>query len=132
MIGVDVTQLCEAAPALYNALLEAFEHDPARQYLAEMVRLWRADRPDCKLLLHDPLVIYYRANPPLCGMESITAAVITEGFARGMTLNVNAYGKKWMNESAYAGYPMKTCRTARTVDEEKLNWLICADFIGKR
>lgn len=127
-IGADVTHLCEGDPALYQALFSAPKDQPARQYLAEMAALWRADRPSAKLLLHDPLVICYLADPSLCGMQPITAAVLTDGFARGMTLNVNAYGKKWMNESAYAGYPMKVCQAARSVNTEALNGKLAADF----
>jgi len=127
-IGADVTHLCEAEPDLYNALLHAPHNDRAREYLAEMCELWRNDRPGARLLLHDPLVIYYLAEPSLCSMQSITAAVITEGFARGMTLNVNAYGKKRMNEAAYAGHPMKICRAAQKVDVGKLNRMLCDDL----
>lgn len=127
-IGADVTHLCEAESALYDALVNYTGDDPARRYLTEMCGLWRKDRPGAKLLLHDPLVVYYAEDPSLCGTESITAAVLTDGFARGMTVNVNAYGKKWMNESAYAGYPMKICRAAKTVDLEEFNRRISADF----
>ncbi|MBQ8186971.1 MAG: nucleoside hydrolase [Clostridia bacterium] len=127
-IGADVTHLCEAEPALYDALVNYTGDDPARRYLTEMCGLWRKDRPDAKLLLHDPLVVYYAEDPSLCGMREITAAVLTDGFARGMTVNVNAYGKKWMNESAYAGYPMKLCRAAQTVDLDGFNQRILGDY----
>ena len=61
-------------------------------------------------------------------VEPTQTVVLTEGFARGMTLSVNAYGKKWMNESAYAGYPMKSCKAAKTVDLAEFNRRILADF----
>lgn len=128
-MGADVTHLCEACPALYDAIIGYSGENKARQYLAEMSGLWRKDRPNATLLLHDPLVVYYLDNPSLCGMETITAAVLTDGYARGMTVNVNAYGKKWMNESAYTGYPMKKCRAAKTVDVDGFNRQILEDFL---
>lgn len=128
-IGADVTHLCEAEPALCNVLFGASHNNAAHQYLSEMCGLWRADRPKAKLLLHDPLVIYYLADPSLCGMESICAAVLTQGLARGMTLNVNAYGKKHMN-AAYNGLELKRCKAARSVNVAAFNRMICADYIG--
>jgi len=128
-IGADVTHLCEAEPVLYDALMHGSKEDLAWKYLCEMCRIWRTDRPDAKLLLHDPLVVYYAEDPSICGTEVITAVVLTDGYARGMTLNVNAYGKKLMNRTAYEGYPMKECRAARTVDLEQFNRRIRKDFV---
>lgn len=127
-LGADVTHFCAGDSLLYDALLNYTGSEPARHYLGDLCKLWQKDRPEAKLLLHDPLVVYNLAVPTLCQMEPATVAVIPDGFARGMSLNVDAYGKMWMNPSAYAEYPLKKCRVAKTVDVKKFLEMMHADF----
>ena len=103
-IGADVTHQMLGEEALYNNLLHYTGNEPGHQYLTELCRLWREDRPKSKLLLHDPLVVYYAEDPTLCEMKPASVVVMTDGYARGMTLNVDAYGKKRMNAAAYANF----------------------------
>lgn len=126
--GADVTHLCRADETLYNSLMNYEGSKAAHRYLREMCDLWKKDRPDALLLLHDPLVIYNIAEPQLCGMQTAEVAVICEGFARGMSLNVDAYGKRRLNISAYEGQKLKKCLVAKTVDVETLLKMMNADF----
>jgi inosine-uridine nucleoside N-ribohydrolase len=43
------------------------------------------------------LAVYYAVHPEVLGMEAQKIAVITDGYARGLTLNVDAYNKAYMN-----------------------------------
>lgn len=56
--------------------------------------------------LHDPLAIYFAINNDVCVMEKARIEVITDGFARGITLNVDEYSKEYLNPY-YLGYAKK-------------------------
>ena len=127
-IGADVTHLCKGDKQIYDAIVNNTGESPARRYLTEMCALWKADRPQSALLLHDPLVVYYAEDPEICDMREIQVAVIKEGFARGMTLNVDGYGKSGMNRTAYEGYPLKKCRAAYSVNLDRFFNRVLTDF----
>lgn len=127
-MGADVTHLCKGDEKLYDTVINCTGKDPARRYLWEMCERWKVDRPGSALLLHDPLVVYYVEDPSICGMREISAAILKDGFARGMSLNVDAYGKIWMNRAAYEGYPLKKCKVAQTVELDTLFQRISDDF----
>jgi len=128
-IGADVTHRMVATEALYERLMQYRGGDPAQCYLSELCRLWRADRPRAELVLHDPLVIYYVADPAVCQMKKAPIVVLTEGFARGMTLNVDAYTKKYLNEEAYLGTDTaKKTLFACDVNKELFDTRILEDF----
>ena len=103
-LGADVTHLMEAEKRLYDNLLHYTGSEQGHTYLTLLCNLWRTNRPKAKLLLHDALVVYYVADPTLCGMRSASVLVMTEGFASGMTLNVDAYGKRRYFPEAYEGF----------------------------
>ena len=128
-IGADVTHLTVGEDKLYHNLLNYQGQDKGHLYLTELCHLWKKDRPTAKLLLHDPLVIYYLTNPEVCGMKPASVAVITEGFAKGMTLNVDAYGKMRFHPDVYRNFDMNhKASVAATVNCELLNRLIFDDF----
>ena len=128
-IGADVTHLMEGEPALYDSMFNYSGNNEGRQYLRELCRLWKADRPNSKFLLHDPLVIYYADDKSLCETEEAPIAVLTDGFAKGITLNINAYSKKRLNPVAYADFDKShTARVAKTADRERFNERIFIDF----
>lgn len=128
-MGADVTHLTEAEGALYDNLLNYQGEESGHVYLSQLCRLWRNDRPKAKLLLHDPLVIYYVAHGELCSMKDASVIVLTEGVAKGMTFNVDAYGKRVMNLDAYAGFDeTHKARVAAAVDRDAFNAMILKDF----
>ena len=128
-IGADVTHLMIGEPALYDNLLNYSGSEKAHIYLAELCRLWREDRPKAELVLHDPLVIYYLADPNICKMNYVSVAVMTDGYGRGMTLNVDAYSKKAYNPEAYFDFDEKRRHlVASAVDRDTFNPRIFNDF----
>ena len=103
-VGADVTHLTVSEERLYSNLLDYKGKEKGHIYLTRLCKLWRKDRPSAKLVLHDPLVIYYLAYPDILGMKQAPIVVLTDGYARGITLNVDAYSKKRLNPAPYAGF----------------------------
>ena len=68
--------------------------------------LWSIVNPDRCPTLHDPLAVYYAMRPDICEVESQRVKVITDGYARGLTLNIDAYNKSYMNPVC-DGYDMR-------------------------
>ncbi|MBQ9746151.1 MAG: nucleoside hydrolase [Clostridia bacterium] len=128
-ISADVTHKTVAEDALYENIVNYSGTNPAQIYLKELCALWKIDRPKALLLLHDPLVIYYVADPSFYTMRKASVAVVTEGVAKGVTLNVEAYTKKWMNEEAYIGFDMsRKILFSSAVDRDVFNARILKDF----
>ncbi len=128
-IGADVTHLTLAEKSLYDNLLNYKGDEKGHIYLTELCNLWKKDRPEAPLLLHDPLVIYYLADPCICGMKYAPIVVLTDGYARGMTVNVDAYGKMKFNPKAYVDFDEShRALVAATVDIEAFNARIFNDF----
>ena len=128
-LGADVTHLMIGEQALYTNLLDYQGNEPGHRYLTELCKLWRINRPKSKLLLHDPLVVYYVADPTLCDMKTASVVVMTEGYAKGLTLNVNAYGKRRLNPEAYQGFDeTRKALVAAKADRDAFNRRILADF----
>ena len=129
-IGADVTHLMEGEQTLYDLIDDYNGDNEGRNYLSTLFKLWKVDRPNSKFLLHDPLVIYYAEDETICQTEDAPIAVLTDGFAKGMTLNVKAYGKKWLNKSAYVDFDMThTANVARTANREEFNKRILEDYL---
>lgn len=128
-IGADVTHLMIGEPMLYDNLMNYNGRDKGHSYLTELCHLWKADRPQAKLILHDPSVIYYLADPGICKMNYASIAVMTDGYGRGMTLNVDAYGKRAFNPDAYACFDAEhRALVATAVDRDAFNSRIFDDF----
>ena len=128
-IGADVTHLTVGEDALYDNLLNYKGNEKGHIYLKELCYLWKKDRPEAKLLLHDPLVIYYLADPSVCGMNYASVVVMTDGYARGLTFNVDAYSKKQLNSDAYVDFnDDHKVLVAATVDLNDFNARIFNDF----
>ncbi len=91
-MGADVTHQLDIGEENSRYLLSLQTDDPAAAYVCDLYRQWQA-RSGGRAMLHDPLVILYAAEPEVCRMEEACVSVITEGAARGVTLNVDAYSK---------------------------------------
>ena len=62
-------------------------------------------------------------------MKKASVVIITDGFAKGITLNVEEYTKKWMNEEAYAGFDMsRKVLFSTEIDKDTFNSRILKDF----
>ena len=128
-LGADVTHQTVASNAIYHNLLHYTGSEAGHAYLTALCRMWRRCCPHAELVLHDPLVICYVADPTLCHMEHAPVAVIKEGCARGLTLNVDAYGKKAYNRAAYADFNgERKALVAKTVDVDAFFTYLQRDF----
>ncbi len=105
---------CMGADVTHRLLLSRDEHqklidckkDGATKEIGELIRLWSIVNPDRCPTLHDPLAVYYAMRPDICKVESQRVKVITDGYARGLTLNIDAYNKSYMNPVC-DGYDMR-------------------------
>ena len=98
-IGADVTHRLPLSEEQIGKIC-ACERDGAAREIARLMRLWREAVPDRLPALHDPLAIRYAACPEICKMAEQRITVISDGACRGLTLNVDAYGKAYMNPAA--------------------------------
>ena len=95
-VGADVTHKTVLNREEHEIMLNCKKDDAAIE-IAELIRLWSVVNPDRYPTLHDPLAIYYAIHPEVIETERQRVAVITEGYARGLTLNIDAYNKAYMN-----------------------------------
>jgi len=124
-IGADVTH--RLASDYLKPLLAKAEVG-ALGYVGAQYRQWQQDYPENALVLHDSLAVYYALDPSVCNMVSIRTKVITVGFAKGLTLNVDSYGKESLN-SAYAGFDREhRVLAAADVDLDKFHRYIRRDI----
>ena len=119
-IGADVTHTL--AVGKENSEILASNCD---KYIAELYRKWlSASGAECAVL-HDPLAIYYAKHPEICKMTEISVAVVTDGYAKGLTLNIDAYRKAWMN-SAFKNFDLSNkVKAACKVDSENFIKIFC-------
>ena len=120
-LGADVTHLLEIEKCDDEAIC-ATSKSPAAEYVSGLYKAWKSALSHGKLgVLHDPLAILYASDKTLCECESAPVAVITDGAARGMTLNVSAYTKAYLNPEFYKGFNLDKKHTlAKKVDREKV------------
>ncbi len=111
--GADVTHKLPLTAEEHKVLFDCKKDEAARE-IAELIRLWSIVNPDRYPTLHDPLAIEYAVNTAVCEAEGARVKVITEGFARGLTLNVDGYNKEYLN-SVYADKKINTVTVAKDV-----------------
>ena len=89
-------------------------------YVSSLYKAWKETRGIGLLgVLHDPLAIIFALDKTVCKCESAPVTVITEGAARGMTLNVSAYKRTNLNEEFYKSFDFERTHTlAKTVDKD--------------
>jgi len=116
-LGADVTHKLCLTEEDSKRISEYGGASLCERYVSELYKMWQGESGRAGVL-HDPLVIYYAKDASVCKLEENPVAVIIEGPARGMTLNVNAYTKAYMNPS-YADFDLShTHLTAKEVDRE--------------
>ena len=118
-LGADVTHLLEMTKEERETVLYAQNHCAGAEEVRALHDLWHKAKPTNRLVMHDALVIHYLADPDVCGMEDICIHLFTEGYAKGLTLNVDAYRHTFLND-AYRDFDFtRKTRVARTVDRER-------------
>ena len=127
-IGADVTHQLPLDKENYDKLLTYSGSDAAADYIRELLLLWQKENPDRIPALHDPLAVYYVDHPDVCGMESQSITVITEGVAKGLTLNIDAYTKAYMNPDCKALDLSKKIKVAKTVKKSEFMRAFMSSF----
>lgn len=117
-IGADVTHTLSIGQENYDRLLSLPEDNAPQAYISRLMRLWREENSDRCPVLHDPLVIAYVCDRAICSTELHPVAVVTDGIARGITLNLDEYTKAYMNPACQALDQNRRARVARSVKSE--------------
>jgi purine nucleosidase/pyrimidine-specific ribonucleoside hydrolase len=117
-IGADVTHQLRL-DAEDDKKICSYTGNAATEYVKTLYKLWKKNTNSIGIL-HDPLAVYYAIDESICTCQSSSVVLIDTGLARGITLNVNAYGKHYLN-TAYAGFDFsKQHLLAQTVDRERM------------
>ena len=114
-VGADVTHQTVLCREEHEAMLNC-KKDAAAVEIAELIRLWSVVNPDRYPTLHDPLAVYYAVHPEVCEVDQQRIAVLTDGYARGLTLNVDAYNKAYMNPACGDVCDMDGVVVAKNID----------------
>ena len=123
-IGADVTHQLTTDTAVIDAL-----ETGSKGYLSQLYQLWHKNYPTQKLVLHDVLAVYYALDASICTTQPIHVAVLTDGFAKGLTLNVDSYSKVSLNRQ-YENFDFShTVQAASNVDIAKFNQFLLRDVV---
>ena len=96
-LGADVTHKLDINEENKQKILAYKDSgkNEAGKYVSEVFNIFCTfNRP---LLLHDPLTVYFPTNRDICTMEKARVVVFTDTVARGVSFNIDAYGKAYMN-----------------------------------
>lgn len=96
-IGADVTHKLIPEEALVQVVEKSDNKSPAYSYLRSLYHLWKQACQNPPFILHDALVMHYIADESICTMEKACVKVLTQGAPRGVTFNIDAYKKAYMN-----------------------------------
>lgn len=118
-LGADVTHQLNIGQENTDKILNYVGKNKALLYIKELFAMW-TEACGTTPWLHDPLAVYYATDENICEIKSAPIAVITEGLAKGVTLNLNEYRKTGMNP-AYADFNYsKRVNVAFSVKRQKM------------
>ncbi len=123
-IGADVTHKTIISRE-DDKIISQYRGNQAKEYASLLYRLWKEATGEELAVLHDPLAVYYAVYEEICKFEKSPIAVITEGAARGITLNVDAYSKSYFNDF----YKNNTIKTKHFLAKEVDSKRITEEFI---
>ncbi len=116
-MGADVTHKLPLSWEQHG-IVRACKKDQAAEEISRLIELWAEANPDRTPTLHDPLAIEYAIRPEVLWTEKAEIAVVTEGFARGLTLNLSEYNKAYMNPAFSSGYKPRAVTVAKSIDAQ--------------
>lgn len=127
-LGADVTHCLELTEKERTSILCSENQSQGVKEIRSLYGMWERAKPNAKFVVHDALIIHYLSDPEVCSMESASIYLFTEGLAKGLTLNVDAYRHTFLNE-AYRNFDFskKTC-IAKNVDRERFMKAFVASF----
>lgn len=127
-VGADVTHKLYVEVEDRQKILDYKNHgkNAAGRYVSEIFGIFtNYNRP---IYLHDPLAVYYPTNRDICVTEKARVEVMTEGIMRGITFNIDAYNKAYMNPYC-KDYENKACMTvAKDVKKQEFTDLFLSAF----
>ena len=127
-LGADVTHCLNIGEENANKIRRYDGENAVVLYLKQLLTLWM-EKNNTTPWLHDPLTVYYTVDSTICEMKDASIIVLTDGFAKGVTLNVGEYRKAKMN-SAYDGFQYsKKVKVACTVNRERMIDLFMASIL---
>ena len=126
-LGADVTHELEISVDDDKRICET-EKNEAAIYVSSLYKAWKETRGIGLLgVLHDPLAILFALDKTVCKCEYSPVAVIDDGAARGITLNVSAYKRTNLNEEFYKSFNFERTHTlAKSVDRD----MVIQRFMG--
>lgn len=127
-IGADVTHRLTGMEYLEKALSKPEISNNALRFVIALYKTWRSDYPDTPLVLHDALVVYYLYDPSICTMQKIRTVVVTDGPAKGLTLNIDSYGKDYLNSYYKNHDSISRVLAALDVDIAKFHQFVSRDI----
>ena len=127
-IGADVTHLLTLDKGLAYAVESYHGDNAAAEYISRLYRLWYDINNEPRFILHDALVMYYIADSSICTMEPAGIEVICDGAAKGVTFNIDAYTKAYMNDYYQNRDMSKKALVASSVDLEKFKKYVSRDI----
>ena len=129
-LGADVTHMLNIGEKNAKKILTYEGKNAAVLYIKELLALWTKCTGSTPML-HDPLAVYYALNPTICKMKKASIVVLTDSFAKGVTFNVDAYGKSDMNP-AYKGFDVsKKISVAANVKKEEMIELFMNEILAE-
>ncbi len=117
-IGADVTHMLDVGDENADLIESRAGESGARGLISSLYSDWRKENPDDNTVLHDPLAVYYALHPEVCEMCDAHVAVISDGFGRGITLNIDSYKKAYMNPAFNGRSTARRALVARGMDAD--------------
>lgn len=116
-IGADVTHLLGVPEDVLQMFLKS--GGKLAEKLSGDITLWRGENTDKKVVLHDPLAVYYALTGDLVKTESIKVEVVTSGYFYGMTENLSRSKLAEYSDDFKNKLPMSSVTVAESVNAEK-------------
>ena len=116
-IGADVTHLLKVPEEVLQKFLS--KSNALTEKLSEDITLWRGKDTDKKVVLHDPLAVYYALTGDLVKTENIKVNVVTGGYFYGMTENLSRSKSAEYSDDFKNKLPKSSVTVAESLNPEK-------------
>ncbi len=128
-IGADVTHRLALTEEELDPILHSSNATEGVRCVREAYAKWKEAKSTAPFVVHDALVIHYLFDPDVCRMQDICVHLFTDGYAKGLTLNVDAYRHTFLND-AYLDFDFdRKTKVAETVDRERFMKTFVSSFL---
>ena len=116
-IGADVTHTLTLPKSIDKIISEYSGKNGGVIYVRKLYKAWKNATKKELAVLHDPLAVCVANNNDVCSYLTSPVAVVTDGYARALTISTIEYKKAFMN-TAYRGFDFsanhKLAKTVKT------------------